>query len=177
MKMQLQKVRSSAVIPEYQTEGAVGCDLHACLEERVVIPPLKRAVVPTGIAVAIPTGFEGTIRMRSGLSAKYGFFCVNGVGTIDSDYRGELGVIVGNMNVSKPIYIDNEDRIAQLVISPVTIAELSVVDNLPSTARGTGGFGSTGVGENDDSVQGVQCDEVEGESISRGEGAGLVEPE
>jgi len=130
-------------LPEYATPGAVGCDLRAAVPEKITIAPGERVLVPTGLALAIPEGFEGQVRMRSGLALRQGLILPNAPGTIDSDYRGELCVLVANIG-AEPVEIARGDRIAQLIFAPVVRASLSLVDELPVTSRHTGGFGSTG---------------------------------
>ena len=130
-------------LPAYATEGSAGCDLRAAVSTALVIAPGGRTLVPTGLAVAIPEGFEGQVRMRSGLALKMGLILPNAPGTIDSDYRGELCVLVANIG-AEPVEITRGDRIAQLVVAPVARARLERVEELPATKRHTGGFGSTG---------------------------------
>ncbi len=130
-------------LPRYASAGAAGCDLHAAVEEPILLAPGERAAVPTGIALAIPDGFEGQVRARSGLALRHGIACVNAPGTIDSDYRGEVKVILGNLG-REPFEIRRGDRIAQVVFAPVVRAEIQRVDELPDSERGPGGFGSTG---------------------------------
>jgi dUTP pyrophosphatase len=130
-------------LPAYATEGSAGCDLRAAVAEPIVLAPGARALVPTGIAVAIPEGYEGQVRMRSGLAIRHGLTLLNGPGTIDADYRGEIRVILGNLG-SEPFPISRGDRIAQLVVAPVARARLEKVEELPGTKRHDGGFGSTG---------------------------------
>jgi dUTP pyrophosphatase len=130
-------------LPEYQTAGSSGMDLRAAVEEVMSIKPGERALVPTGLRLAIPQGCEGQIRARSGLALREGIILPNAPGTIDSDYRGEVGVIVMNLG-KRPFTIRRGDRIAQLVICPVARANLKVVDRIPETERGDGGFGHTG---------------------------------
>jgi dUTP pyrophosphatase len=132
-------------LPQYQTSGAAGLDLRAALEAPVVLLPGQRARVPTGLAFAIPVSFEGQVRPRSGLAAKHGVTVLNTPGTIDSDYRGEVQVVLVNLG-SDPFTIEPLERIAQLVIAPVARAELVLVGALDETARGDGGYGSTGRG-------------------------------
>lgn len=129
--------------PRRASLRAAGYDLRAAVEENFVLLPGARAVVPTGISAAIPEGFEGQVRARSGLAARHGIAMVNAPGTIDSDYRGEIAVIVVNLG-EEPFTIERGDRIAQLVICPVELCDFEQVDSLDSTDRGTGGFGSTG---------------------------------
>jgi dUTP pyrophosphatase len=130
-------------LPCYQTTGAAGMDLHAALDAPLTLAPLARAKVPTGLAFAIPVGFEGQVRPRSGLAARSGVTVLNAPGTVDSDYRGEVQVMLVNLGDS-PVTIAPEERIAQLVFAPVGRAELVLVDRLDPTIRGTAGYGSTG---------------------------------
>src|SRR4030065_1499262 len=131
-------------MPQYMTGGASGMDLFASLEKKVILEPGERKLIPTGIAVAIPEGFEGQVRPRSGLAIQKGIGVVNGPGTIDSDYRGEVGVVLINFG-KEPFTIRHGERIAQMVISQVFRATLEEVDDLPVTQRQGGGFGHTGV--------------------------------
>lgn len=131
-------------IPRYQTEGAVGMDLSAAVASDVSIEHGERRLIPTGIAVAIPPGYEGQIRPRSGLALRHGVTVLNTPGTIDPDYRGELAVLLVNLG-GAAFVVRRGDRIAQLVICPVARAELVEVASLDETARGGGGYGSTGV--------------------------------
>lgn len=135
--------RKGAVIPQYKTVGAAGADICAFVNEKIVLKPGKRVLVSTGLYFAIPEGFEVQIRPRSGLAAKNGVTVLNTPGTIDSDYRGEIKVILINLG-EEDFEISNGDRIAQMVVSPVTVCDFDVVDSLDETDRGTGGFGSTG---------------------------------
>jgi dUTP pyrophosphatase len=130
-------------LPKYQTPHAAGLDLLADVDEPIVLGPLERAAVPTGLAFEIPEGFEGQVRPRSGLALNSGVTCLNSPGTIDADYRGELKVILANLS-REPFTVRRGDRIAQFVISPVAHAALLEVPALGETARGSGGFGSTG---------------------------------
>ena len=137
-------------LPAYETAGAAGADLRANLlpEDRLsgfILDPMRRAIIPTGVRVAIPTGYEMQIRPRSGLAVKFGITLPNTPGTIDSDYRGPLGVALINLG-TEPYTIHHGDRIAQAVIAPVMQAGFQVVDALTETTRGSGGFGSTGRG-------------------------------
>ena len=141
--MQIRRLRSDAIVPRYMTKSAAGLDLHAALDAPVVLAPGARAAIGTGLAVAIDPGFEGQVRPRSGLARDHGITLVNSPGTIDSDFRGELTVLLVNLGV-EPFTIETGHRIAQLVIAPVVQVELVEVDELPHTARGAGGFGSTG---------------------------------
>ncbi len=130
-------------LPRYASELAAGMDLHARLDEPVTLKPGERALVSTGVRLAIPPGYEGQVRPRSGLALRHGLSIVNAPGTIDADYRGEIRVILINLG-DEPVTIRDGDRIAQLVICPVARAELELVDELPPTSRGEGGFGHTG---------------------------------
>ena len=131
-------------LPQYMTEGSSGMDLFASLAQEVTLVPGERKLIPAGISVAIPEGFEGRIRPRSGLAIQKGIGIVNAPGTIDADYRGEVGVLLINFG-KEPFTIRNGDRIAQMVISPVTRVTLEEVDDLPPTRRQGGGFGHTGI--------------------------------
>ncbi len=144
--LRIQVARVGAIdvpLPRYQTEGAAGMDLHAALAAPVVIGARQRASVPTGISVAIPRSFEGQVRPRSGLAVRTGLTVLNAPGTIDSDYRGEVHVLLVNLS-DAPVTIEPLDRIAQLVIAPVARAELVLIGELEPTSRGAGGLGSTG---------------------------------
>ncbi len=131
-------------LPRYETAGAAGMDLLAAVTADVVLQPGARAIIPTGLQMAIPAGFEVQVRPRSGLAAKNGVTVLNSPGTIDSDYRGEIGVILINHG-AEPFTITRGSRIAQMVIASVTQGTLVEADTLDATARGAGGFGSTGV--------------------------------
>lgn len=131
-------------LPAYATPGAAGLDLKAALTEPLTIPPGERDIVPTGLKMAIPAGFEGCVRPRSGLAMKQGLTLTNSPGTIDSDYRGEVKVLVINLG-QEPVVLKRGDRIAQLLISPVARAQVVKVEKLDDTHRGEGGFGHTGI--------------------------------
>ena len=133
-----------ATVPAYQSAGAAGLDLHAALEAPLTLEPGAIALVPTGLALAIPAGFEGQVRPRSGIATKHGVTVPNAPGTIDSDYRGELKVALINLGRA-PFVIEHGMRVAQLVIAPVAHAKLVESADLGDTARGAGGFGSTGI--------------------------------
>jgi dUTP pyrophosphatase len=137
------KLRPGALAPKYMSAGAAGLDLASAADEAIEIAPGARAAVPTGLAFEIPPGFEGQVRPRSGLARKFGIGLPNAPGTIDSDYRGEVQVLLVNLS-GAPVTISPLERIAQLVIAPVARAELVLVDLLGATARGAGGLGSTG---------------------------------
>jgi len=129
--------------PLYASPDAAGADLFAAVKEPLVVPPGGRALVPTGLTLEVPRGFEAQVRARSGLALKKGLALANGVGTIDADYRGEVGVIVVNLG-SEPVAIARGERIAQIVVAPVARAVFLRADSLARSDRGSGGFGSTG---------------------------------
>ena len=148
VEVRILRLRPSAdplPLPQYQTDGAAGLDLHADLDHALTIAPGERHLVPTGIALAIPPGFEGQLRPRSGLARRHGLTLLNAPGTIDADYRGELQVLLINHG-DATVVVERGDRIAQLVIAPVARASLVAVDDLDPTDRGAGGFGHTGRG-------------------------------
>jgi len=132
-----------AVLPQYETGGSAGMDLRALLDADISIPPLGRVKIPTGLKLEIPEGYEGQVRPRSGLAIKKGLTVLNSPGTIDSDYRGNLDIILINLG-AEDIIIKDGERIAQLVIAPVCKANITEVNVLSETTRGGGGFGSTG---------------------------------
>ena len=131
-------------LPAYESEGAAGMDLRAAVEAPMVLEPGKRALVPTGFVFEIPSGYEGQVRPRSGLAFKNGVTCLNTPGTIDSDYRGEVKVLLVNLG-EEPFVIERGMRIAQMVIAPVTQVAVREAETASETTRGAGGFGSTGV--------------------------------
>lgn len=135
---------SNFELPEYKTLDSAGMDLKAFLSESVTLNSLQRALIPTGLFIEIPKGYEGQIRARSGLAIKHGISLVNGIGTIDSDYRGELKIAIVNIS-NEPFTINNGDRVAQLVINKYERVELVEVETIDETERGSGGFGSTGI--------------------------------
>jgi len=144
VKLKIKKLKNCTGMPSYQTSGAAGMDLHAGIESPVEIMPMERKLIPTGISIELPAGYEAQVRPRSGLSIKHGITLINCVGTIDEDYRGE--VCVGLINLSnEPYTVSSGERIAQMIIAPVTHAEIVQVEELALTERGAGGFGSTGV--------------------------------
>jgi dUTP pyrophosphatase len=146
MKIYIKRLKKDhpVSLPQYMTEGSSGMDLFASLAQEVTLVPGERKLIPAGISVAIPEGFEGQVRPRSGLAIQKGIGIVNGPGTIDADYRGEIGVLLINFG-REPFTIRNGDRIAQMVISQVTRVTLEEVDDLPPTRRQGGGFGHTGI--------------------------------
>ena len=143
VRILIKKTSKEVITPKYKTEGSSGVDLSAFLNEKVVIKPNSSELIPTGLQVAIPEELEIQIRPRSGLAAKESMGVLNSPGTIDSDYRGELKIILFNHG-DKDFIINNGDRIAQMVLVPIRKMEFEEVDNLPDTVRGQGGFGSTG---------------------------------
>lgn len=145
MRVSVKRLRTGSTnpLPCYMTLHAAGMDLYAELDEELILQPGMRSLVPTGIAIALPEGYEAQIRPRSGLALKHGISLVNAPGTIDPDYRGEIGVIVINHG-SVPFTVKSGERIAQIVFAPFSRAILEEVDELDGTARGDGGFGHTG---------------------------------
>jgi dUTP pyrophosphatase len=138
------KVHPRVVLPQYESEGAAGMDLRAFLDTDISIPPLGRAKISTGLRMEIPAGYEAQVRPRSGLAIKTGLTVLNSPGTIDSDYRGDIEIILVNLG-AQDVVIKDKDRIAQLVIAPVSRAVITETENLQETQRGSAGFGSTGV--------------------------------
>ena len=143
IKVLVKKLNSKAQLPKYKTDGSSGMDLMALIENSVTIKPQKSALIPTGLSIAIPEDIEVQIRPRSGLAAKSNISVLNTPGTIDSDYRGEIKIILFNHG-KEEFTVNNNDRIAQMILMPVLKAEFEEVVNLPKTVRGSGGFGSTG---------------------------------
>ncbi len=143
MKISLKKLHSAALLPTYQTEYAAGMDIVACVDAPITIAPHERAIIPTGFAIALPPGYEAQIRARSGLAAKFGIMPANGVGTIDADYRGEVGVILLNTS-NEAFTVEPGMRIAQMVVTKYESVTWDEVEELNETARGGGGYGSTG---------------------------------
>lgn len=136
--------KSQFQLPKYETEGSSGIDLQANISSPIELKPFGRALIPTGLYMSIPKGYEGQIRGRSGLALKHGITLANGIGTIDSDYRGEIKVIL--INLSEDSFVINDgDKIAQFILSKYEVIEFDEVDTLEETARGTGGFGHTGI--------------------------------
>ena len=143
VKVLVKKLSPKAQLPSYKTKGSSGMDLMAFMKNSIIIAPNSSALIPTGISVAIPNDVEIQIRPRSGLAAKSNISVLNTPGTIDSDYRGELKVILFNHG-SKEFIVNNQDRIAQIILMPILKIDFEEVDDLPETVRGSGGFGSTG---------------------------------
>ena len=141
--LKIQRLEHNKILPEYKTEGAAGMDLCAAIEEPIVLKPLERTLVPTGLKIELEHGYEAQVRPRSGLSIKHGITLINCVGTIDEDYRGEVCVPI--VNISNETYaIQPQERVAQMVIARAEQAKIEVVTELTDTVRGEGGFGSTG---------------------------------
>jgi len=143
MDVKVKRLNPKALLPAYQTEHAAAMDVHACLNEAMTLQPLERAMVPTGLAFEIPEGYEMQVRARSGLSIKHGLTMVNGVGTIDADYRGELHILMINLG-QEPFVIEPDMRVAQLLVTRYEKVSLQLTETLSETDRGEGGFGSTG---------------------------------
>tara|TARA_B100000963_G_C22590397_1_gene655191 strand:+ start:1045 stop:1485 length:441 start_codon:yes stop_codon:yes gene_type:complete len=143
IKVLIKRLSKQVSLPKYETSGSSGMDLGANINDNIVIDPGKTVIIPTGLALSIPKGFEAQIRPRSGLAAKNKISVLNTPGTIDADYRGEIKVILINLG-SEPFEIEKGLRIAQIVICPIVKAQLQEVDDLNKTERGAGGFGSTG---------------------------------
>ena len=144
MKAEIKIISKSGILPTYETEGSAGADLRAYLEEPVTLQPGERRLVPTGLFVELPVGVEAQIRARSGMAIKHGIGLVNGVGTVDSDYRGEWNVPLINFS-NEPYTIHNGDRIAQVVFASYVKGEFVVTETIDETERGAGGFGHTGI--------------------------------
>jgi len=143
VKVLFKRLNHKARLPKYKTDGSSGMDLMACIDEKIIIPPQESKLIPTGIGIAIPKDTEIQIRPRSGLAAKSNISVLNTPGTIDSDYRGELKIILFNHSKDK-FTVNDGDRIAQMVLMPVLKVEFEETNELPETIRGSGGFGSTG---------------------------------
>jgi dUTP pyrophosphatase len=144
MAVQIQVInRSKHALPAYETEQSAGMDVRANIDESISLSPLERALVPTGLFIALPAGFEAQVRPRSGLAAKQGITVLNSPGTVDADYRGEIKVILVNLS-NETVHIQDGDRVAQLVIARHEQAVWQATDVLDETGRGAGGFGSTG---------------------------------
>lgn len=144
IEVKVKKLHPNAIVPNYMTEHAAGMDLCTVIDEPVILAPGERTLLPTGLAMEIPPGFEGQVRPRSGLALKKGISLVNSPGTIDADYRGEIGIIIINHG-KETVEFQPGDRVAQLIIAPVTQASLVEVADLNDTDRSAGGFGHTGV--------------------------------
>ncbi|MGN0017729.1 MAG: dUTP diphosphatase [Candidatus Gastranaerophilaceae bacterium] len=143
MILKIERLKNNRTLPEYKTQGAAGMDLCAAIEEPIILKPMERKLIPTGLKIELEHGYEAQIRPRSGLSIKHGITLINCVGTIDEDYRGEVCVPI--VNLSQEEYtIQPDERIAQMVIAKYEQAKIEVVTELTQTQRGAGGFGSTG---------------------------------
>jgi dUTP pyrophosphatase len=143
VELKILRLKHNEVLPEYKTAGASGMDLSAAIEKDITLSPLERCLIPTGLKIELPLGYEAQIRARSGLSIKHGITLINAIGTVDSDYRGEICVPVVNLS-NEPYTIKNGERIAQMVICKVEQAKITVTQELEDSQRGEGGFGSTG---------------------------------
>jgi len=144
VKIKLKKVRKDAKIPKYMTQKSAGLDIFACISSNITLKPGQRTLIPTGIAISLPDGYEAQIRPRSGLALNYGIIPLNTPGTIDADYRGEIKIILANLGENE-FTIKNGDRIAQMVINKIEKVEFVEVEELDNSLRGEGGFGSTGI--------------------------------
>jgi dUTP pyrophosphatase len=144
MKVAIKRLHTDAKHPMYQTEHSAGMDLEAFMKESVTIKPHERVIIPTGIAIALPHGYEAQIRARSGMAAKFGVVPANGIGTIDADYRGEIGVVLLNTS-NEDFIVEPGMRIAQMVIAKYETVEWDEVEELDDTVRGVSGYGSTGI--------------------------------
>ncbi len=142
MDIPIKRLHDHVTLPSYQSSGAAAMDIHAAIDKDVVIEPMERMIVPAGFSLEIPTGYEVQLRARSGMSLKYGICLANGVGTIDSDYRGEVGVILINLS-DQTFTVTPDMRIAQMVLVRHEVIEWQQVDELSTTERGSGGYGST----------------------------------
>jgi len=151
LQVTIVKLKATATIPTYQTRSAAGMDLRACIDEPVVLGSMERMVVPTGLAIELPDGYEAQVRARSGLSIKHGITMVNGVGTVDADYRGEIGVLLINLG-AEPFTIEPDMRIAQMVVAKYQSVQWQEGELLGQTARGSKGYGSTGLNAAVDTV-------------------------
>jgi len=144
MKPKIKIISKSGILPSYETDGSAGADLRAYIDEPVTLMPGERRLIPTGLFVQLPVGIEAQIRARSGLAIKHGIGLVNGIGTVDSDYRGEWNVPLINWG-QEPYTIHNGDRIAQVVFASYVVGDFELTESIDSTERGAGGFGHTGV--------------------------------
>jgi len=143
VKVLIKKLNPEAKLPSYKTKGSSGMDLMALVEEKIIVKPNSSELIPTGLSIAIPEDLEIQIRPRSGLAAKHSITVLNTPGTIDSDYRGELKIILYNHS-NKDFIVNKNDRVAQMILVPILKVDFEEVDELPDTIRGSGGFGSTG---------------------------------
>lgn len=143
MKVNIKKLRPDAVLPQYHTEDSAGVDLAAAIDEPIVLKPLERKLIPTGLAIEVPKGYEAQVRARSGLSLKHGITAANGVGTVDADFRGELCAILVNLS-NEDFTIEPGMRVAQMILKKYETIEWQESDELSQTKRGESGYGSTG---------------------------------
>jgi dUTP pyrophosphatase len=144
LKIKIKKLKPNAILPKYQTVHSAGMDIYACLDEPIIIKPMERVVVPTGLSIELPDGYESRIHSRSGLSFRNGISMANGTGIIDADYRGEYGILLINFS-NEDFIVEPEMRIAQLIISRYEHIDWQETEDLSDTERGSGGFGSTGI--------------------------------
>ncbi len=143
MNIAIKRIHETAELPEYKTIGSAAADISACISSDITLKPGEIRIIPTGLVFEVPTGYEAQLRARSGLSAKYGICLANGIGTIDADYRGEVGVILINLG-SEAFVVTQGMRIAQMVVVPCAQVGFTEVDEVQATERGEGGYGSTG---------------------------------
>jgi dUTP pyrophosphatase len=143
IKVKIKRLRPNAILPQYQTEHSAGMDLHACLDEPITLEPMERRLIPTGLAIELPAGYEAQVRARSGMALKNGISMANGIGTVDADYRGELSVVAVNLS-DQSFIVQDGMRVAQMVIARYESICWQEVENLGETSRGAGGYGSTG---------------------------------
>jgi dUTP pyrophosphatase len=144
MEIKIKKLNKNAILPKYMTDKSAGMDIFACIDNSIVLKPLQRVLIPTGLSIALPDGYEAQIRPRSGLAYKHGVTLLNTPGTIDADYRGEIKIILINFG-NEEFQINHGDRIAQMIISKIEKPIIKIAQNLDDTERGKGGFGSTGI--------------------------------
>jgi len=144
LNVKIKRLSPKAILPTYQTENSAGMDIYACLNESITLKPMQRAIIPSGVSIELPAGYESRIHSRSGLTYRDGICMANGTGIIDGDYRGEYGILLHNIS-DKDFVIENGMRIAQLVVSKYEHVIWQEVEELSETERGVGGFGSTGV--------------------------------
>lgn len=144
INIKIKKIKDKAILPSYQTVNSSGMDVSACIDKPIILEPMQRGIIPTGLAIELPRGYEAQIRARSGLSIKHGLTVINGVGTIDSDYRGEIGVLMINLS-NESFSVEPNMRVAQMVISKYETIHWEEVKSLDETSRGSGGYGSTGL--------------------------------
>lgn len=144
LEIKIKKLNDEAIIPVYQTTNSAGMDISANINKPIILKPMQREIIPTGLSIELPVGYEAQIRARSGLSIKHGITVINGVGTIDSDYRGEIGVLMINLS-DENFTIEPNMRVAQMIISKYESVNWKTSGSLVETSRGTDGYGSTGI--------------------------------